>query len=506
MSEKPRVRFAPSPTGSLHVGHAHTALFNWLFARHHGGQFILRIEDTDELRSTEESIRAIYDGLRWLGLDWDEGPDIGGPHAPYIQSQRLHIYEEYYQRLLDSGRAYPCYCTPEELEERREIMRARGLPPRYDNRCRKLTEAQRAQFEAEGRKPALRFRMKDHGNTVVHDLIRGDMPYDNSLIGDIIIRKTSGFPTYHFSVVVDDYLMGITHVIRGEDHISNTVPHLQLMEALGFEPPKHAHLGLLMGPDRTKLSSRHGATDLASYREMGMLPQAMVNFFALLGWSPGDDNEVLTVDEIVERFDLDRVSKAPSVFDLAKCEFLNGQHIRLAPLTQLVEAAHPLLVKAGLIEAQLSAERREWLGRVIDLMRDRMRTLSMLTTWSRYFFTEEYEFEERAREKWLRKPETPHTLDALADALTQVSPWTNDAIEAAVRGVAEKLGISAGKAIHPCRAAVTGTTVGPSLFHLLELLPQEAVVRRLRRAAGLCRSGAFNVPGPTFEGQQQEKV
>jgi glutamyl-tRNA synthetase len=496
MPETPRVRFAPSPTGSLHVGHAHTALFNWLFVRHHGGTFVLRIEDTDEVRSTEASIRAIYDGLRWLGLDWDEGPDVGGPHAPYIQSQRLDIYEAFYRQLLDSGRAYYCYCTPEELEERREVMRARGLPPRYDNRCRALTEAQRAQLETEGRRPAVRFRMKDVGTTVIHDLVRGELPYDNSLIGDLVIRKTSGFPTYHFSVVCDDHLMGITHVIRGEDHISNTVPHLQLMEALGLEPPRHAHLGLLMGPDRAKLSSRHCATDLAAYRDMGVLPQAMVNFLALLGWSTGDDTEVLTLEELVARFDLDRVSRSPSVFDFGKCEFINGQHIRTAPLAQLQAAAHPLLVAAGLMEAELSAERAEWLGAVLDLMRDRMRTLGVLTHWARYFFTEEYQYEERAREKWLRKPETPATLEALAERLGEGAPWNAEGAESAVRGVSETLGIGAGKAIHPCRAAVTGTTVGPSLFHLLELLPRATVVGRLQRTAALCRAGEFEAPGP----------
>ncbi len=499
MPDKPRVRFAPSPTGSVHVGHAHTSLFNWLFARHHGGAFILRIEDTDEVRSTKQSLQAIYDGLQWLGIDWDEGPDVGGPHGPYIQSDRLDIYEEFYRKLLDSGRAYRCYCTPEELEERRQLMRARGQAPRYDNRCRELTEEQRAELEAQGRQPALRLRMKDVGSTVVRDLIRGDVPHDNSLIGDVVIRKTSGYPTYHFAVVVDDYLMGITHVLRAEEHLPNTVPHLQLMEALEIPPPEYAHLGLLMGHDRTKLSSRHGAVDLAAYREMGILPQAMVNFMALLGWSTGSDEEVLSVEEIVARFDLDRCSKAPSVFDMEKCEWLNGQHIRIAPMSQLIEIAHPMLVKAGLIEEDLTAERREWLKKVIDLMRDRMRTLSALTDWGAYFFTEDYEYEERARAKWLRKEPTPETLEKLASALGSLDGWGIDAIEAAVRGVAEEMGVGGGKAIHPCRAAVTGTTVGPSLFHLLELLPQETVVARLSRTGELCSGGAFHEPGPGAE-------
>ncbi len=460
---------------------------------------MLRIEDTDEVRSTAASLQAIFEGLRWLGIDWDEGPDVGGPYGPYVQSERLGIYEEYYRELLDSGRAYPCYCSPEELGERRQAMRALGLPPRYDNRCRDLTEARRSEFEAQGRRPALRLRIKDAGTTVVHDLIRGDVPYDNSLIGDVVIRKASGYPTYHFAVVIDDHLMGITHVIRAEEHLPNTVPHLELMEALAIPPPQYAHLGLLMGHDRTKLSSRHGAVDLAAYREMGMLPQAMVNFMALLGWSTGADEEVLSVEEIIKRFDLDRCSKAPSVFDLEKCEWLNGQHIRTAPMSQLVAIAHPILVKAGLIEEELTPERREWLERVIDLMRDRVRTLSVLAEWGAYFFTEDYEYEERTRAKWLRKEDTPGTLDKLAQVLGAVEEWNVEEIEGAVRGVAEEMGVGGGKAIHPCRAAVTGTTVGPSLFHLLELLPRETVVERLNRTAERCRSGEFAGPGPGAE-------
>ncbi len=504
MSDTPRVRFAPSPTGSLHVGSAHTALFNWLYARHHHGSFLLRIEDTDEVRSTTESLQAICQGLKWLEMDWDEGPDVGGPHGPYIQSERLALglYEPFYQKLLDSGRAYPCYCTPEELEERREIMRARGLPPRYDNRCRKLTDEQRAEFEAEGRPAAIRFRMRDTGATIIHDLCRGDLPHDNSLIGDIVIRKTSGFPTYHFAVVVDDYLMGITHVIRGEEHLPNTVPHLQLMEALEIPPPQYAHLGLLMGFDHKKLSKRHGPTDLSVYRDSGILPEAMVNFLALLGWSTGSEEEILTVPEIIERFDLDRCGRAPSVFDLEKCEWINSQHINRAPVEELIDLAHPMLVKAGLMEAELTPERRAWLGRVIDVMRERLRKLSALTDWAAYFFTDEYPYEERAREKWLRKPEIPETLEKLAEALAPASPWTADGIEPVVRGVAEGMGVGAGKVIHPCRAAITGTTVGPSLFHLMELLPQESVVRRLRRTAEMCRAGVFAEPGPDAGGTQ----
>ncbi|MEA3403793.1 MAG: glutamate--tRNA ligase [Armatimonadota bacterium] len=484
-----RTRFAPAPTGNLHVGGAHTALFAWLFARYEGGEFVLRIEDTDELRSTEQSLRAIYDGLRWLGIDWDEGPDVGGPYAPYIQSERLEVYEEHIDRLLDAGRAYRCFCTPEELEERREIMRARGEPPRYDGKCLELGEEQRQTLLAEGKPYCVRFHVKESGTTVVEDLVRGEVSFDNSLMGDFVIRKTSGYPTYHLAVVVDDHLMEVSHVIRAEEHLSNTPSHVQLMEALGFERPQFAHLPLIMGTDRTKLSKRHGAVNLLDYREQGFLPEAMRNFLALIGWSPGTDEEILDLQELIDTFTLEGVSKSPGVFDLEKATWLNGEYLKQADPEYLADLLEPILREEGLIEEDLSAERREWLVAVVDLMKERTRLLRDFVTWGRYYFTNDFPYDNRARKKWLRREEVPERLDMLADRLETLESWDVDGIERVIRGLADDLGVSAAKVIHPCRAAVTGQTIGPSLFHLMELVPQRDVVARLRRAAELGRAG-----------------
>ncbi len=483
VSDKPRVRFPPSPTGFLHVGNAHTFVFNWLFARRLGGQVVLRIEDTDELRSTPEALDAIYDGLKWLGLDWDEGPDIGGPHGPYIQSERLQIYNRYCDQLLASGRAYLCYCTKEELDQRREELRAAGMPPRLVCPCRELSDDQRAAKEAEGRRPAVNFKMAETGVTVVEDLIRGRLEFANSEMGDVVIRKSSGYPTYHFAVVVDDHLMKITHVIRGEDHISNTPRHLQIMDALGFERPQHAHLPMVLGEDRTKLSKRHGATNVADYREMGFLPDAMLNYLALLGWSPGGEEEIFSRAELIERFDLSRVGKAGSVFERGKLEYVNSEHIKRAPRESLLEQMVPIFQEQGLLEQEPSAERLEWLGRVIELMRERMRTLRELGERNRYFFTDEFDYDEKARRKWLSRPEVPGRLRALADRIETLERYDAESLEALARALAQELEIGTGQLFHPCRAAVTGCTVGPSLFHLMELLDQADVVRRLRRAA-----------------------
>lgn len=493
-----RTRFAPSPTGALHVGGAHTALFAWLFARHEGGKFILRIEDTDEVRSTPESLQAIYDGLRWIGIDWDEGPDVGGPFAPYVQSQRLEIYQRYVDQLLDQGRAYRCYCTPEELEERREIMRRRGLPPRYDGRCRDLTEAQCARYEAEGRPWCVRLRTREAGTTILEDIVRGRVSFDNALLGDFVIQKTSGYPTYHMAVVVDDYLMQISHVIRAEEHLSNTPGHLQLQEALGFERPQYAHLPLILGTDRTKLSKRHGAVNLMEYAEAGFLPEAMRNFLVLLGWSPGSEQEILSVEEMVAKFTLTAVSRSPGIFDLEKATWLNSEYLKRADARYLAELLLPRLVAAGLFEAEPSPQRLEWLVRVVDLMKERTRLLTDFIEWGSYYFTEDFPYDNRARSKWLSRPEVPDRLDLLADRLQALPSWTVEEIERAVRGVAEELAVSAAKVIHPCRAAVTGQTIGPSLFHLLELLPQETVVARLRKAASLGRAGKL-MPDPGHE-------
>jgi len=491
-----RTRFAPSPTGNLHVGGAHTALFAWLFARHEGGKFILRIEDTDEVRSTEESLAAIYNGLEWLEVDWDEGPDVGGPFAPYVQSERLDIYAKHIDSLLDSGRAYRCFCTPEELDERREIMRARGIPPRYDGHCADLPDEQVEAFLAEGKPHCVRFRVEETGATVIQDIVRGEVSFANELLGDFVIRKTSGYPTYHMAVVVDDYLMQISHVIRAEEHLANTPSHVQLMEALGFERPIYAHLPLILGPDKTKLSKRHGAVNLLDYRDQGFLSEGMRNFLAIIGWSAGAEQEILDIEELIAKFTLEGVSKSPGVFDLEKAVWLNGEYLKAIDAEELTGILLPLLRDEGLFEEDPSDERMAWLIAVVDLMKERTRLLTDFTTWGRYFFTEEFDFENKARKKWLRREDVPERLDALADRLSSAESWDVDTIEQAIRGLAEELGVGAGQVIHPCRSAVTGQTVGPSLFHLLELLPKNMVIARLRRAAELGRAGEMEPVDP----------
>jgi len=475
----------------MHVGNVHTALFAWLFARSQGGVFVLRIEDTDEVRSTAEALEHIYGGLKWLGLEWDEGPDVGGPYGPYVQSERLAIYQEHAQRLLEAGLAYECFCTPEDLEERRQLMLERGIPPRYDGRCRDLPEDERRQLRDQGKPYAVSFRVRETGTTVVQDLIRGEVAFDNSLMGDFVILKRSGYPTFHLAVTVDDALMRISHVIRAEDHLSNTPRHRQLQEALGFATPQYAHLPMLLGPDRAKLAKRHGAVSMMEYAEMGYLPEAMLNFLALLGWNPGDERELLSRQQILAEFSLGSCGKSPAVFDISKAEWINGEYMKAMPVEELVDRLLPFLAAAGLVEAEPSPERRAWLARVVELMRERARLLTTYVTWARYFFTDEYEYEPRAIRKWLSKPEVAEVLEKLADGYEALEAWDAEALEAATRALADELGVSAAKVIHPCRAAVTGTTIGPSLFHLLELLAQADVVARLRRTAALVRDGTL---------------
>lgn len=477
-----RVRFAPSPTGFMHIGNVHTALFNYLFARNQGGKLILRIEDTDELRSNDAALGVIYSGLKWLGINWDEGPDVGGPYAPYVQSERLDIYQKYLNQLLEEGKAYKCYCTREDLEEQRQIMQARNLPPRYDGRCRMVEDKPGVEY-------CIRLKMRETGTTVIHDLIQGDVTYENALAGDPVICKTSGFPTYHFAVVVDDYLMQISHVVRAVEHLPNTQIHMQLQDALGFPRPQYAHLPIILGTDRTKLSKRHGSVSVVEYQEKGYLAEALFNFLALLGWSPGGEDEILPAAEIGKRFSLESCSKSPAVFDVEKAEWMNGEYINRMSGEQLAHRILPLLVEEELFETDPLADRWEWLVAVCDLMKERARLLTTFTTWGRYYFTDDYDYENRAREKWLNREDTPAKLEALADRLSALSEWTAEVLEAAVRAEAEAQGVKAGEVIHPTRAAVTGTTVGPSLFHLLELLPQETVVDRLRKTAQLSREG-----------------
>ncbi|MDI6870224.1 MAG: glutamate--tRNA ligase [Bacillota bacterium] len=479
-----RVRFAPSPTGYLHVGGARTALFNWLFARHNGGTFILRIEDTDRERSTEESVQAILDGLTWLGLDWDEGPGVGGPYGPYFQTQRLESYHAYANRLLAAGRAYKCYCIPEELEERRKQALAEGRAPKYDRTCLGLSGEERQRREAEGRRPVIRFRTLDEGETVLDDLIRGRITFDNSTLDDFVLLKSDGMPTYNFAAVIDDAAMEITHIIRGDDHISNTPRQIQVYQALGLPLPQFAHVPMILGSDKTRLSKRHGATAIGQYREAGYLPETMVNYLALLGWSLNATETVFSREELIKHFTLERCSKNPAVFDPKKLEWLNGVYLRKATPERLEKLLKPELVAEGLLSEEEAADpvRREYLRKVIELQKTRLRTLAEFIPTSAYFFRDPGTYEEAA-EEYLKKPYAAAALRRLADRLEKLEAFAQPHLEEVFTGLMTELGLSAGELIHPARTALTGRKVSPGIYDVVELLGREAVVRRLRAGA-----------------------
>lgn len=469
-----RVRYAPAPTGYLHVGGARTALYDWLFARHHDGAFVLRIEDTDRERSTDESVEGIQDALRWLGIDWDEGPGVGGPYGPYRQSERLDLYREAADRLLAEDKAYRCYCTPEELEERRRQARARGEPPRYDRRCRNLSDADRRAFEAEGRAVAIRFASQDRDMTV-QDLIRGEVRFPGSDIEDFVIMRSDGTPTYLLAAAVDDWKMEMSHVVRGEDLLASTPRQVLLLEALGADRvPAYAHLPLIVGPDRQPLSKRHGAVAVESFRDEGILPEALVNYLALLGWSLDDHTTFFTREELIKHFDLARVSRNPAAFDREKLEWMNGHYIRDMPRERFVELLAETLAKAG-IEAD-----RETLAAAAPLIQERMKLLAEAPSLLRFLF-EEVEPDERARNLLQGQDEYLGEVAKRVDALEE---WTPEAIEGALRQLREEQGLSSKKAFQTIRAAVTGTLVSPPLFESMALLGRERTLARIRGVGG----------------------
>jgi len=473
VAEPVRVRYAPAPTGYLHVGGARTALYDWLFARHHGGVFVLRIEDTDRERSTEESVVAIQEALRWLGIDWDEGPGVGGPFGPYRQTERLEIYREAGERLVAEGNAYPCYCTPAELEERRKAALARGEPPGYDGRCRNLTEEQRRAFEAEGRPWALRFATPGH-DVVVEDVIRGPATFPSSDLRDFVILRSDGTPTYLLAAAVDDWKMEMTHVIRGEDLHSSTPRQILLLEALGAERiPAYAHLPLIVGPDRHPLSKRHGAVAVETYREEGFLPEAMVNYLALLGWSLDDHTTFFTTDELVEHFDLSRVARNPAAFDRKKLEAINGHYIR-----EMTPERLGGLVVDALSEAGIAADPKV-VAEAVPLVQERMKLLSEAPALLRFLFGDA-EPDEKARKALEGQGEY---LVAVASRLEGLAAWETKPIEDALRALKEERGLSSTKAFQPVRAAVTGSTVSPPLFESMALLGRDRSLERIRRAA-----------------------
>jgi glutamyl-tRNA synthetase len=470
MADTIRVRFAPSPTGYLHVGGARTALFNWLIARKLGGVFVLRIEDTDRERSTDESTRTILDGMTWMGLTWDEGPVHQADGLPRHQADA--------RRMLAEGAAYRCFCTPEELAAKRELLKHEY---RYDNRCRAVPAEESESRAAAGEPHTLRFRIPE-GETRWDDVVHGDTRFDNASLEDFIILRTDGTPIYNLAVVSDDIDMRITHVIRGDDHIPNTPKQILLYRALGAPVPSFAHLPMILGPDGRKLSKRHGATAVGDYAQLGVLPEALFNFLALLGWNPGDEREVMDRDELVQAFSLERINKKSAVFDTEKLFWMNGRYLEKKPTDELLPLVAPLMIEEGLITAEEVDSRREWLTHLVDLLKVRSRKVEEVRDQARAFFGDEIEYDADSVAKQWKDPATAERLEAVGAALRTLEPWTPEGIEAGLRAAAEGLGVGFGKVAQPLRVALTGSSASPGIDHVVYLLGRERAVARVERA------------------------
>ncbi|NPV44197.1 MAG: glutamate--tRNA ligase [Firmicutes bacterium] len=474
-----RVRFAPSPTGHLHIGGARTALFNLLFARRHGGTFILRIEDTDLKRSSYESEEVIIRDLQWLGIDWDEGVVKGGEFGPYRSTERRHIYKEYVDKLLKEGKAYYCYCTPEELEEERKNLLKKGQMPRYMGKCRYLSPEEIKAFEEQGRKPVIRFKVPDDQLIVVDDMVRGKVEFDSSGIGDFVIVKSDGIPVYNFAVVIDDYLMKITHVIRGEEHLSNTPRQILIYDALGMEIPKFAHVSLILGKDRTKMSKRHGATWVEQYRDEGYLPEAIINFLALLGWSPESEQEIFSMEELCRQFSLDRVAKNPAVFDIDKLKWMNGYYIRNSSTERITEMAVPYLLKAGYIKERDAEERFSWLNDIVDAVKESLTVVSEVAEKTRLFFEDFVNPEDDEAREVLKQDHIPHLIEVFREKVNQAPEVDEGFLNRVFKEIQKETGIKGRKLFMPVRVLLTGQTHGPELGRILMILGKNSILKRL---------------------------
>ncbi|RJR29671.1 MAG: glutamate--tRNA ligase [Candidatus Latescibacterota bacterium] len=508
-----RVRFAPSPTGHLHVGGARTALYNYLYARKNGGVFVLRIEDTDAARSTRESYEGILRGMRWLGLEWDEGPDIDGPYGPYVQSARSVLYHSEADRLLREGKAYRCFCAAAELDAMRAAQETRGEAPKYDGRCRSLGEAEIEEKLAAGAPSVVRFAMPREGETRFRDVVRGDFSFGNAELDDFVLIKSDGRPTYNYAVVVDDAHMRISHVIRGDDHISNTPRQVRLYDALGYRLPKFAHLPMILGADKTRLSKRHGATSVDAYRDLHYLSEAMVNYLALLGWSFDGKRELFSFKALIEAFSLKRVSSNPAVFDLAKMEWINAEHFKMLPPAEKLELVAEALEEEGLLppafEVDLSrpvdlklvagkeplridaidaakkgfARELPRLALIIEVLGNRLKLLRDVRELMGYFYTDDFARDETAVRNHLASKEAASRLEALALAYEDLQYFDRPSVEETLRALADRLGLQSGELIHPCRVALTGKTVSPDIFWVIVLLGKAKTVERLCAAA-----------------------
>jgi len=490
-----RVRFAPSPTGYLHIGGARTALYNWLFARHYNGTFILRIEDTDETRSTSESVGGIIKGLHWLNLNWDEGPVIedinpnlefditkiqeNGSYGPYFQTIRNEngIYRKYIDQLIADGKAYLCYCTPEELDKIRQELMLQKKPPKYDMRCRNLTAEQQKQKVAEGRKPVVRFKMPLEGETVFTDLIREQVKFENQLLDDFVIQKTSGIPTYNFACVIDDYLMKISHVIRGDDHLSNTPKQIQLYKALGWEYPHFAHLSMILGSDGARLSKRHGATSVLEYRSLGYLPETVINYLALLGWGTEDSQQMFSMQELVEKFSVDRCSKSSAIFDNNKLIWMNGEYIRKLPIDDLISKTEEI---TGKIVDKKDKKNYNYITSAVKLEQEKIKTLTDIPYLIEFFVNDEVKYSPEAVKKTLSVPDIKQFLTELTAKIESIAEFTVSEIEKLLREFAKEKKVKTGMVFHSVRVCVSGRTEGPSLFEMVELLGKEKVVFRIK--------------------------
>ena len=483
-----RVRFAPSPTGDLHIGGVRTALFNYLYSKNKNGKFILRIEDTDELRSTKESVEVILSAMKWLKLTWDEGPGNEiAEYAPYSQMERKekHIYKKYIDELLNKGLAYPCYCTSEEVDAMRKEAQKNKLPPKYDGRCRHLTVEQRKQKESVGKTAVIRFKMPQDGTTILDDLIRGRVEFDNSLLDDFVIMKASGVPTYNFACVVDDYLMKMTHVLRGDDHISNTPKQIQIYTALSWNMPRFAHLSMILGPDGARLSKRHGHTSVLEYRKEGYLQEALINYLVLLGWSMQDSQQIFTIEELIEKFSLERCGVSPSTFDPAKLLWLNGEKIR----SKTPQEVYDLFVdwlKYTNNESLISGWNKDLLKRAIALEHDKVKLLKEIPSLVDFFFVKDVDYKEDAVMKTLLSEKSKVFAEMVlvesVSSLLEKEDFSASSLEQYARDFAEEKKIKTGQVFHPLRVAISGRTQGPSLFNMMELMGKDEVIRRINVA------------------------
>ncbi|CAA7601717.1 Glutamate-tRNA ligase [Acididesulfobacillus acetoxydans] len=486
--EEVRVRFAPSPTGYLHIGGARTALFNWLFARHNRGKLVLRIEDTDSNRMKEDSVAQILGSLRWLGVDWDEGPEKGGDYGPYYQSQRQEFYTAAAKALVEEGKAYYCFCSEEELAAEREVRRREGLPLLYSGKCRSLAASEvRGRLE-QGLKPVIRLKVPECDRILVKDMIRGTVSFPRDQFDDFIIVKSNGLPAYNFACVVDDHAMRISHVIRAEEHLPNTPKQQLIYEALAYEIPQFAHLSMILAPDRSKLSKRHGATSVSEFKEMGCLPEAVANYLTLLGWSPAEEQgEIISPAEVVPSFSLEKVSKTAAIYDLQKLFWLNGRYITDCDLEKLALQAVPFLLEEGILSPFEAEQNHGYILSVLRTVRDRVKTLKELAEASRYFFRDIEGYEEKGKEKYFGRPGAADLLAQGRERLAEVEVFTAENTERAYRDLIAELAIKGGQLIHPTRLALTGRTVSPGLFEVMGVLGRERCLDRLEQAVKFTR-------------------